>query len=70
MAHYRPVANQPCFPPVALAEQLLPGTFEFALSHRIDSGAVPLDRFDAHDHKDEVGATWPTQRRAQNRDWL
>ena len=31
MARYRPVANQPCFLPVVLSEQLLPGTFEFAL---------------------------------------
>ncbi|MCA6218022.1 hypothetical protein KGA65_15920 [Ideonella sp. B7] len=30
MARYRTVANQPCFLPVVLSEQLLPGTFEFA----------------------------------------
>lgn len=56
MARYRPVANQPCFLPVVLSEQLLPGTFEFALNHLIDSGAVPLDGFDAHYRNDEVGA--------------
>ncbi|MBK1690479.1 DDE transposase, partial [Rubrivivax gelatinosus] len=47
MARYRPVDNQPCFLPVVLAEQLLPGSFEFALNHLVDSGAVPLDAFDA-----------------------
>lgn len=33
MARYRPVVNQPCFLPVVPSEQLLPGTFEFALNH-------------------------------------
>ncbi|TCO97198.1 hypothetical protein EV684_12338, partial [Rubrivivax gelatinosus] len=37
MARYRPVDNQPCFLPVVLAEQLLPGSFEFALNHLVDS---------------------------------
>lgn len=67
MARYRPVAHHPCFLPVVQAEQLLPGTFEFAPNHLIDSGAVPLDGFDAHDRNDEVGAAWPIQRRAQNK---
>ena len=55
MARYRPVANQPCFLPVALSEQLLPGSF-FAMGHLIDSGAARLDGFDAHYRNDEVGA--------------
>lgn len=56
MARYKPVSTQPCFLPVNLAEQLLPGTFEFALNHLIDSGAVPLAAFDSHYANDEVGA--------------
>ncbi len=56
MARYRPVDNQPCFLPVVLAEQLLPGSFEFALNHLVDSGAVPLDAFDAFYRNDETGA--------------
>ncbi|MGC4076413.1 MAG: hypothetical protein QM702_05140 [Rubrivivax sp.] len=39
-----------------LAEQLLPGAFEFALNHLVDSGAVPLDAFDAFYRNDETGA--------------
>ncbi|WP_346728365.1 transposase [Rubrivivax gelatinosus] len=56
MARYRPVDNQPRFLPVVLAEQLLPGSFEFALNHLVDSGAVPLDAFDAFYRNDETGA--------------
>jgi transposase len=56
MARYKPVDNQPCFLPVNLAEQLLPGTFEYALNHLVDSGAVPLSAFDAHYANDDVGA--------------
>jgi len=41
---------------VVLAEQLLPGSFEFALNHLVDSGAVPLDAFDAFYRNDETGA--------------
>lgn len=48
MARHRLVANQPCFLLAALSEQLLPGTFEFSLHPLIDSGAAPLDGFDAH----------------------
>jgi transposase len=42
--------------PVNLAEQLLPGTFEYALNHLVDSGAVALSAFDAHYANDDVGA--------------
>lgn len=41
---------------MVLAEQLLPGSFEFALNHLVDSGAVPLDAFDAFYRNDETGA--------------
>ncbi len=56
MARYRDVDDQPCFLPVNLSEQLLPGTFEHALNHLVESGAVPLAAFDAHYKNDEVGA--------------
>ncbi|MGC4078385.1 MAG: hypothetical protein QM702_15370 [Rubrivivax sp.] len=41
---------------MVLAEQLLPGSFEFALNHLVDSGAVPLDGFDAFYRNDDNGA--------------
>jgi transposase len=60
MPRFRPVDAQPCFIPVVLADQLLPGTFagtfEYALNHLIESGAVPLSAFDAHYANDEAGA--------------
>jgi len=33
----RPVDDQPCFLPMVLAKPLLPGSFEFVLSHLVDS---------------------------------
>ncbi|MEO8298581.1 MAG: transposase [Burkholderiales bacterium] len=56
MARYKPVDTSPCFLPVNLAEQLLLGTFEYALNHLIDSGAVALESFDSQYSNDEVGA--------------
>jgi transposase len=56
MARYKTVDNQPCFLPVNLAEQLLPGSIEHAINHLIESGAVPLSGFDAQYRNDECGA--------------
>ena len=36
MARYKPVERGGMFIPVVLAEQLQPGTFEFALDHLVD----------------------------------
>lgn len=36
MARYREIDRSPRFLPVALGEQIIPGTFEFTLDHLVD----------------------------------
>ena len=37
MANYKPVECNGLFIPVILSEQIVPGTFEFALNHLVDN---------------------------------
>ena len=55
MARYKPVDTQPKFIAIDLAAQLLPGTFEHALHHLLES-AIDLTPFDARYRNDETGA--------------
>ena len=55
MARYKHIDTNPKFLPVDLALQLMPGTFEHALSHLIDH-ELDLSRFDARYRNDESGA--------------
>ena len=56
MARYKHINTDPRFLAVDLAQQLLPGTFEYALNHLLDH-AVDLSPFDARFRNDETGAT-------------
>ena len=56
MARYKHINTDPRFLAVDLAQQLLPGTFEYALNHLLDH-AVDLSPFDARCRNDETGAT-------------
>jgi hypothetical protein len=55
MARYKDVDSGMKMLPVDLGRQLLPGTFEHALSHLIDS-ELDLSHFDAHYHNDPRGS--------------
>ena len=56
MARYKPISREGIFLPVVLAEQIQPGTFEFALDHLVDH---ELDRsaLDAKFNNDATGAS-------------
>jgi transposase len=56
MPRYKPVELNPRFIPVVLEEQILPGTFEFALNHLVDN-ELDLTRLDAKFKNDITGAS-------------
>ena len=56
MARYKDLDSGLKFLPVDMSRQLLPGTFEHALSHLIDH-ELDLSHFDAHYRNDYTGAT-------------
>ena len=56
MARYKPIVRDGVFLPVVLAEQIQPGTFEFALDHLIDY-ELDLSALDAKFNNDETGAS-------------
>ncbi len=56
MPRYKPVSRDPMLLPVILAEQIQPGTFEFALDHLVDH-ELDLSSLDAHFKNDETGAS-------------
>jgi hypothetical protein len=56
MARYKELDTGLKFLAVDLSRQLLPGTFEHALSHLIDH-ELDLSHFDAHYHNDARGST-------------
>lgn len=56
MPRYKPVDRSPRFLPVVLADQIQPGTFEFALDHLVDR-ELDLSALDAKFRNDEVGAS-------------
>jgi transposase len=56
MARYKPVHRDPLLLPVILAEQIQPGTFEFALDHLVDH-ELDVSGLDARFRNDEVGAS-------------
>lgn len=55
MARYKPIDMSSKLIPVDFSEQVLPGTFEYALCHLIDD-ELDLSQFDAQYKNDEVGA--------------
>ena len=56
MARCKPVVRDGIFLPVVLAEQIQPGTFEFALDHLVDH-ELDCSALDAKFRNDEVGAS-------------
>jgi transposase len=56
MARYKPVHRDPLLLPVVLADQVQPGTFEFALDHLVDH-ELDLSALDARFRNDETGAS-------------
>jgi len=56
MPRYKPIQRDPMFLPVVLAEQIHPGTFEFALDHLVDN-ELDLSGLDAKFRNDETGAS-------------
>ena len=56
MARYKHIDTNPRLPPVDLARQLLPGTFEHAVSHLVDH-EIDLSHFDDRYRNDETGAS-------------
>lgn len=56
MPRYKPVTRNALLLPVVLAEQIQPGTFEFALDHLVDH-ELDLTELDARFHNDETGAS-------------
>ena len=56
MPRYKPIDRSPRFLPVVLSEQILPGSFEFALDHLVDH-ELDLAELDAKFNNDEVGAS-------------
>ncbi len=56
MPRYKPVHRDPMLLPVVLAEQVQPGTFEFALDHLVDH-ELDLSALDAKFRNDETGAS-------------
>jgi len=56
MANYKPdLSCQNKFIPIDFSQQIVPGTFEYALSHIVDN-KLDLTRFDAWYHNDKRGA--------------
>ncbi|MFT7568482.1 MAG: transposase, partial [Pseudoalteromonas distincta] len=60
MANYKPdLSGQNKFIPIDFSQQIVPGTFEYALSHIVDN-KLDLARFDRWYHNDERGvAAYP-----------
>jgi transposase len=56
MPRYKPVHRDPLLLPVVLAEQIQPGTFEFALGHLVDH-ELDVSALDAKFRNDETGAS-------------
>ncbi len=56
MARYKEIDRNPRFLAVVLEEQIVPGTFEFALDHLVDH-ELDLSALDARYTNDETGAT-------------
>ena len=56
MPGYKPVHRDPLLLPVVLAEQVQPGTFEFALDHLVDH-ELDLSGLDARFRNDQTGAS-------------
>ena len=56
MARFKPIHRDPLLLPVVLAEQVQPGTFEFALDHLVDR-ELDLSALDARFCNDETGAS-------------
>ena len=56
MANYKPVECNGLFIPVILSEQIVPGTFEFALNHLVDN-ELDLSSLDARFNNDVTGAS-------------
>jgi transposase len=56
MGRYKPVHRDPLLLPVVLAEQVQPGTFEFALDHLVDH-ELDVSALDARFRNDETGAS-------------
>jgi transposase len=56
MPRYKSINTHPQFLAIDLAQQLVPGTFEFALNHLLDH-AIDLSHFDARCQNDVTGAT-------------
>ena len=56
MARYKPIERNGIFIPVMLAEQIQPGTFEFALDHLVDH-ELDLSALDTRFRNDQVGAS-------------
>ena len=56
MARYKPISRDGIFLPVVLAEQIQPGTFEFALDHLVDH-ELDLSALDAKFNNDATGAS-------------
>jgi transposase len=56
MARYKPIERSGMFIPVVLAEQIQPGTFEFALDHLVDH-ELDLSALDARFRNDATGAS-------------
>lgn len=56
MPRYKPVHRDPLLLPVVLADQVQPGTFEFALDHLVDH-ELDLTALDARFRNDETGAS-------------
>ncbi len=56
MPRYKSINTNPQFLAIDLAQQLVPGTFEFALNHLLDH-AIDLSHFDARFQNDVTGAT-------------
>jgi transposase len=56
MARYKPIHRDPLLLPVVLAEQVQPGTFEFALDYLVDH-ELDLSALDARFRNDQTGAS-------------
>src|SRR5437868_11644864 len=56
MARYKPQDRNALLLPVVLSEQIVPGSFAFALDHLVDH-ELDLSALDARFNNDEVGAS-------------
>jgi hypothetical protein len=56
MPPYKPADRNPKFISVVLEEQIVPGTFEFALDHLV-SNELDLTALDASSNNDATGAS-------------